>query len=192
MIGILGQRHELGHGHRNALERVEGVLHRRRHLALRGTRSCCRARRTTMALTFGFLIAVSQPGPPLCECVTRMPGPILSNRADTPSDDNVHVERSGVRRHRAEVLVQGLGIARELDAVEVVRPDADAELVEPQLLVRRRLDGRLRPCCARHRHAAAGRSDRSRSRGAGRCSESLRARPASSPRSSRTGRHRAT
>jgi hypothetical protein len=42
--------------------------------------------------------------------------------------------------HRAEVLIERLGAAVELDAVEVVRPEADTELVEPELLVRRRLD----------------------------------------------------
>ena len=41
------------------------------------------------------------------------------------------------------------GSAGELHAVEIVRPDADAELVEPELLVGRRLDRRLD-------HAAAG------------------------------------
>ena len=38
-----------------------------------------------MARTLGFFIAVTQPGPPLCECVTRIAGPILSNRAETAS-----------------------------------------------------------------------------------------------------------
>src|SRR2546423_8817541 len=39
----------------------------------------------TTARIFGFFVAVIQPGPPLCECVTRIPGPILSQRADTAS-----------------------------------------------------------------------------------------------------------
>ncbi|MNC60194.1 hypothetical protein D3C75_1100550 [compost metagenome] len=40
----------------------------------------------TMALTLSFLIAVNQPGPPPCEWVNKIPGPILSNSADTPSE----------------------------------------------------------------------------------------------------------
>ncbi|MNI66581.1 hypothetical protein D3C73_1221580 [compost metagenome] len=40
----------------------------------------------TIALTLSFLMAVSQPGPPPCEWVNRMPGPIRVNTADTPSD----------------------------------------------------------------------------------------------------------
>ncbi|MNL72800.1 hypothetical protein D3C87_1981690 [compost metagenome] len=42
--------------------------------------------KATMALTLPFLIAVIQPGPPPWECVNRMPGPILSKTADTPSE----------------------------------------------------------------------------------------------------------
>ena len=38
-----------------------------------------------MARTFLFLIAVRQPSPPLCEWVTRMPGPILLKSAETAS-----------------------------------------------------------------------------------------------------------
>ena len=36
----------------------------------------------TIALTLALLIAVSQPGPPACECVNRMAGPVLSKSAD--------------------------------------------------------------------------------------------------------------
>ena len=36
-----------------------------------------------MARTFRLRAAVSQPMPPLCECVTRIAGPILSNSAAT-------------------------------------------------------------------------------------------------------------
>jgi len=39
-----------------------------------------------MARTFRHLIAVCQPMPPLCECVTRIPGPILLNSAATASE----------------------------------------------------------------------------------------------------------
>lgn len=37
--------------------------------------------KATIALTLVFLIAVSQPGPPPCEWVSRMAGPILPNSA---------------------------------------------------------------------------------------------------------------
>src|SRR5687768_15967704 len=37
----------------------------------------------TTARTFGLLILVRHPSVPLCECVTRMPGPIFSNSAAT-------------------------------------------------------------------------------------------------------------
>lgn len=37
----------------------------------------------TMARTFALLIAVRHPMPPLCECVTRMAGPIFVNNAAT-------------------------------------------------------------------------------------------------------------
>src|SRR5690606_1823098 len=37
----------------------------------------------TTALTLSFLIAVSQPGPPPWEWVTKIPAPILSNKLDT-------------------------------------------------------------------------------------------------------------
>src|SRR5690554_2542603 len=40
----------------------------------------------TIALTFSFLMAVYQPGPPPWEWVTRIPGPILSKSADTASE----------------------------------------------------------------------------------------------------------
>ena len=40
----------------------------------------------TMPFTRGFLIAVSQPGPPPCECVNTMPSPIRSNSADILSE----------------------------------------------------------------------------------------------------------
>ena len=36
----------------------------------------------TIALTLGFLIAVSQPGPPACECVKRIAGPVLPNNGN--------------------------------------------------------------------------------------------------------------
>jgi hypothetical protein len=36
-----------------------------------------------MARTFLLLIAVRHPSVPLCECVTRMPAPILSKSAAT-------------------------------------------------------------------------------------------------------------
>src|SRR5437762_10383188 len=39
----------------------------------------------TLARTFLFLMAERQPSPPLCECVTRMPGPILLNSVETAS-----------------------------------------------------------------------------------------------------------
>ncbi len=58
---------------------------------------------------------------------------------------DLHIERPCVRRHRAEVLVQRFRIAGELHAVEIVRPGADAKLVEPELLVRCRLH-----CCLGH------------------------------------------
>ena len=57
--------------------------------------------------------------------------------------NQVCIERADVRRHRAEILVEGLRLAVELDAVEVVRPNAHSELAEPELLVGRRLDRRL-------------------------------------------------
>src|SRR5579863_7837047 len=53
----------------------------------------------------------------------------------------LHIERPRVGRHRAEVLVQRLGVARELHAFEIVRPNTDAENVEPCLFV-----GRGRRC----------------------------------------------
>src|SRR5688572_26116362 len=39
----------------------------------------------TIALTFELLIAVSQPIPPECECVTRIASPILLNNAEAAS-----------------------------------------------------------------------------------------------------------
>ncbi len=39
----------------------------------------------TMARTFVFFIAASPPGPPACECVNRMPGPMRLNSADVAS-----------------------------------------------------------------------------------------------------------
>jgi hypothetical protein len=39
-----------------------------------------------MALTFEFLMAVNQPGPPACEWVNRIAGPVLSNSADMASE----------------------------------------------------------------------------------------------------------
>ena len=40
----------------------------------------------TIPLTFRLLMAVSQPGPPACECENRMAGPILSNSAAIASE----------------------------------------------------------------------------------------------------------
>lgn len=41
--------------------------------------------RATMPRTLWFLIAVSQPGPPPCECVNRIDGPMRSISADMAS-----------------------------------------------------------------------------------------------------------
>ena len=73
---------------------------------------------------------------------------LVEQGGDRVGDDG-HIERPGVGRHRAEVLIERLGVLCELHAGEVVRPQADAEHAEPQLLVRRRRDRALD-------HAAAG------------------------------------
>ena len=96
----------------------------------------------TIALTFGFLIAVSQPGPAGLgmgerECPDR------SCRTAPTSHRRSRLDRkAGVGRDRAEELVQRLRLSVELHAVKVVRPSADPELVEEELIVGRRLDGR--------------------------------------------------
>jgi hypothetical protein len=56
--------------------------------------------------------------------------------------DHAWIERARVRRHRAEELVKRLRLAIELDIVEVVRPLADPELVEEELIERGGLDRR--------------------------------------------------
>jgi hypothetical protein len=38
-----------------------------------------------VGLPVELVVAVRQPSPPLCECVTRMAGPILLNSAETAS-----------------------------------------------------------------------------------------------------------
>src|ERR1700674_4742155 len=45
----------------------------------------CTGSYDTMALIFAVLILVSQPGPPLAECVISTDGPILSNSAASAS-----------------------------------------------------------------------------------------------------------
>ena len=51
---------------------------------------------------------------------------------------HLRIDRPHVRGHLAEVLVEGLRIARELHAWEEVGPDAEPEGGKPVLLVRRR------------------------------------------------------
>src|SRR5580704_8890151 len=46
----------------------------------------CAGSYETIALTFALLILVSQPGPPLAECVSRTAGPILSKSAAIPAE----------------------------------------------------------------------------------------------------------
>jgi hypothetical protein len=77
-----------------------------------------------------------------------MPGPILWNSGRHCVCDHVDIERPGVGRHRAEELIQRFRIARELDTRKVVGPHADAESVEPYLLVRRGGDGGLHSAAA--------------------------------------------
>ena len=67
---------------------------------------------------------------------------LVEQRRDRVGDHR-DIERSGVGRHRAEVLIERLGVLRELNAREVVRPKTDPEHAEPQLLVGRRRDGAL-------------------------------------------------
>jgi hypothetical protein len=49
---------------------------------------------------------------------------------------------TGIGRDRAEELVQRLRLLVELDAVEIVRPGSQPELVEEELVIGRRLNGR--------------------------------------------------
>ena len=51
--------------------------------------------------------------------------------------DDLDVERTRVRRHRAEILVERFGLLRELHIRKVLRPQADAEHAEPELLIGR-------------------------------------------------------
>ena len=92
---------------------------------------------------------MTQPGPPLCECVTRIPGSDLVEQRRDRIGDDLDIERSRVRRHRAEVLIERFGVLRELNAREVVRPQADPEHAEPELLIGRGRDRAFD-------HAAAG------------------------------------
>ena len=68
------------------------------------------------------------------------PGPgLVEQRRDGVRHDFA-IEGAGVGDHGAEVLVQRFRFARELHPGEEVGPDAQAELVEPPLLVGRGAD----------------------------------------------------
>src|SRR6266566_2246368 len=54
----------------------------------------------------------------------------------------IGVEGARVGNHLAKILVQGFRVMRELHPRKEVRPGAQAELVEPPLLVRRGTDCR--------------------------------------------------
>jgi len=54
--------------------------------------------------------------------------------------DHAGVIRAGVRRGRAEKLVQRLWRSIELNAIEIIWPDPEPELIEEQLIIGRRLD----------------------------------------------------
>jgi hypothetical protein len=53
---------------------------------------------------------------------------------------DVHIDRSGIRGHRAEVLLKRFGRTRELHTWEIIGPRSHPEHVEPPLLVRRGID----------------------------------------------------
>jgi len=73
---------------------------------------------------------------------------LLEQRCDGA---RVHLRVVGtrVRRHRAEVLVERVGISREPNTREVVGPDADAKHAEPHLVVGRRRNRRRNGAASR-------------------------------------------
>jgi hypothetical protein len=97
--------------------------------------------KATIALTFGFLIAVSQPAPPLGVGEQDRRADLLKQRRHGVRD-HAGIVGAGVGHDRAEELLQGLRTALKLDLVEVVRPLAEPELVEEELIVGHRLEGR--------------------------------------------------
>jgi hypothetical protein len=60
---------------------------------------------------------------------------LVEERRDGVGRD-LGVERSGVRHHLPEILIQGLRVARELHTREELRPATQAKHVEPALIVR--------------------------------------------------------
>ena len=150
----------------------------RRHLAFGEHEAAAGLVRRRWRGRCGFLIATVQPSPPLCECVTSTPGPILSNRADTASvatlASNGPVSGTIWRKY----------CSRACGSRENCTPGKKSGQRPSRNMLNQRWSSgvardRRRHRAARRRHrAAAGRPGRPESVGAGRSSGSPRGRRA--------------
>ena len=135
-----GQLQEILQGYANCFDCAAAALHGLRHLAFREDTGGPRL--------------VRDNGPDIRAPDRRAPAHAPSLRMgdeDARADpaeqcrdrigDHLPVERPGVRRYLAEVLVQRFRVAGEPDARKEVRPDAEPEQVVPVLVVRRCHDG---------------------------------------------------
>ncbi|MNE51323.1 hypothetical protein D3C80_1459460 [compost metagenome] len=130
-----GQCHKLRHWHRLTLQRVERAWHRGREFFFGEDKAAARFESDN-----GFDLVVFHRRVPAWSATLRVgeedsrAGFVYYGRHRIRN--HIAIEWPGIRGHLTEILVQRFFVVRELNALKILWPHANAELIKPHLFIR--------------------------------------------------------